>query len=363
MVLSEFKAKINETKLGFLFYLIPITLLSTFFYIFAECFAYILIPLGALAIPYYMGFKGPKRFAILGVFILITHTLVFGAIITSRAYDYHSFYGSFEDTSKHVNPQFGGWNLTQGVVFPKTGDENTEFTFTVVYTNRTGNATPLYVNVIVADTPFESESIKTVHNMTQTDPSDTNYWDGAEFQYTTTLDATAPIGWPTWPNHFFYFEAKDAYGTVTDTALRANGITSYGFGPMNANLGDQYPHSLVLAINDALFMIALFYMGVGMYWWLKKARERSTQWQERIEEMKKEEYAEFECDRCGADVPETADACPKCGAKFDDEEGEEEKGAEEMPGEFECDKCGAEVLEDSKFCHKCGEKFDDEDEA
>jgi ribosomal protein L40E len=358
MGLKEFKTKVNDSKFGFLFYLVLITLLSTFFYWIAPCFAYILIPLSALAIPYYLGFKGVKKFAVLGVFILITLTFIFGAVITSRAYDYHNIYGLTEDGSKNVDPQFGGENLTQGVVFPKTGDADTIFTYTVNYVNTPGNLTPLYVNVIVADTPYENDSIKTVYNMTQTDPSDTNYSDGAEFEYQTALPASAPIGWPIWPNHFFYFETEDANGTVTDTALRGNGITSYGFGPMNAELGDQYAHSLVLAVNDAIFVIALYFMGVGMYWWLKKARQRSSQWQDRVEEMKKEEYAEFECDRCGADVPEDAEECPKCGAKFDDEEEEEKKDTRLKISEFECDKCGAEVLEDAEFCHKCGEKFD-----
>ncbi|MCJ2564206.1 MAG: hypothetical protein LN417_08990, partial [Candidatus Thermoplasmatota archaeon] len=61
-------------------------------------------------------------------------------------------------------------------------------------------------------------------------------------------------------------------------------------------LFDQYWHSTVLAFNNMLFVIALFYMGVGMYWWLGKARQRSSQWQERMDAMKEEEWAEFECD-------------------------------------------------------------------
>jgi ribosomal protein L40E len=362
MDLAEFKAKINETKWGFLFYLIPVTILSTFFYIVSGCFAYILIPLGALAIPYYMGFKGPKRFAIMGIFILITHTFAFAAVSTDRAYNYSSYYGSIESTAKHVEPLSGGDNLTQGVVSPKSGDANTDFTFTVTYVNRAGNLTPVYVNLIVVDRPVENESEEVVYAMNPTDPSDTNYWDGAEFEITIKLPASYPIGYPEWPNHFFYFETQDAGGTITDTAFRDEGITTYGFGPMNAQFGDQYSYSLVLSMNNMLFMIALFYMGVGMYWWLGKARQRSSQWQERIDEMKKEEISEFECDRCGADVPEDAEECPKCGAKFDDEEGEEEKDAGLKLGEFECDKCGAEVLEDAEFCHKCGEKFDEEED-
>ena len=113
-----------------------------------------------------------------------------------------------------------------------------------------------------------------------------------------------------------------------------------------------------------LFVIALFYMGVGMYWWLGKARQRSSQWQERVDAMKEEEWAEFECDRCGADVTENADKGPSCGAAFDEEEKEgTEEETQVEDAEFECDRCGADVPADVDKCPSCGEAFDDDEEG
>jgi ribosomal protein L40E len=362
MDLKGFQAKINETKWGFLFYLIPIVLISTFFFIVSGCFFVILVPLSALAIPYYLGFKGPKRFAFLGVFILIVNSFAFAAVSTQRAYDYSDYYASFETTSKHVEPQFSGTNLSQGIVSPKSGDANTVFTFTVIYTNE-DNLAPVFVNAVIVDRPVANESNNIVHPMSPTDPSDTNYTDGVEFQVSTTVPASQPIGYPEWPNHFFFFETQDAAGTPTDTGFDEGDFISYGFGPMNAPLLDQYWHSMVLALNNMLFVIALYFMGVGMYWWLRKARQRSSEWQERMDAMQKEEdWAEFECDRCGADVPEDADRCPKCGATFDEDEESTEEEKKEEEGEFECDNCGADVPGDVDKCPNCGETFDDEEE-
>ncbi|MEE9223800.1 MAG: zinc ribbon domain-containing protein [Thermoplasmata archaeon] len=318
------------------------------------------MPLGALAIPYYMGFKGPKRFAILGAFILVANSFAFAAVSTQRAYDYSDYYASIEGMARHVEPQFAEGNLSQGVVAPTSGDAETEFTFTVIYTNGE-NLPPVFVRVIVVDRPVENGSKTITFTMNPTDTSDTNYTNGAEFQVRITLPASQPIGYPEWPNHFFFFETQDTGGTSAATGFKDEDITSYGFGPMNANLLDQYWHSTIMAFNNMLFVIALYFMGVGMYWWLRKARQKSSQWQERVEAMQKEEDAEFECDRCGADVPKDADRCPSCGASFDEdeEEGTEEE-AQEEDAEFECDKCGADVQADADKCPKCGEAFDEE---
>lgn len=359
MDLKGFQSKINETKYGFLFYLIPITLLSILFYLISGCFFVILVPLGALAIPYYLGFKGPKRFAILGVFVLIVNTLAFGAVSTYRAYDYENYWGSFDAWTKYVEPMGFGENLSAGVVSPNAGDADTEFTYSVIYTNG-DDLPPLSVQVIVSDNLLEENSQRTSYPMTAVDPADTDYTDGAEYQYSTTLPALKPMGYPEWPNHFFYFQAEDANTTVVDTAFRENNLTTYGLGPMNANLLDQYLYSTIWSFYNMLFVIALYFLGVGMYWWLRKSRQRSSQWKERWEEMQEEEeISDFECDRCGSDVPEDAEKCPRCGATFDEEEEEEEPGEEDA--EFECDKCGADVPADADKCPNCGEHFEEDE--
>lgn len=327
MDFKEFQKKVNDTKFGFLFYLIPIVLLSVLFYMVAGCFFVILVALAAIAIPYYMGFRGPKRFAFLGVFVLIANSFAFGGVNTYHAYDYANYWESFESWSKYVEPQSSPDNmLSQGVVTPKSGDPGTEFTFKVVYTSD-DDIPPLFIRAVVSDNLIEEPGEKIVLTMTATDPSDTNYTNGAEFEVNATLPDE--VVFPEFPNHFFFFESRDENNTYADTAFRDDNTTSYGMGPMNAPLAEAYWVNTIWAFYNMLFVIVLFYLGVGMYWWLRQARARSTQWQERMETMQREEYTEFECDRCGADVPEDADKCPKCGATFDEEEEEPEDEEEE----------------------------------
>ncbi len=75
----------------------------------------------------------------------------------------------------------------------------------------------------------------------------------------------------------------------------------------------------------------------------------------------------FKCDNCGASVSEDASECPKCHAKFidedDDETIEELDEEDEQEEMFKCDNCGALVKESAKKCPKCGEKFEEESEV
>ena len=72
----------------------------------------------------------------------------------------------------------------------------------------------------------------------------------------------------------------------------------------------------------------------------------------RKEESKDEDSKTFTCDGCGAEVDEDAEFCPKCGAKFDEVETDED--------EVECSKCGIINDSDNKFCKKCGQELDSE---
>ena len=242
---------------------------------------------------------------------------------------------------------------------PRSGSPDTEFRFSVVYTDP-DNIAPLYVHAVISDDLLEGEGNEITLNMTIADPSDTDFTDGVEYEASSTLPSEFAVAFPEFPNHFTYFESDSANLGYYTTSFTTDDVVSYAMGPMNAGFIEVYWLNLIWAFYNMLFVIALFYLGVAMYWWLSKARTRASQWQERMDTMKKEEYTEFECDRCGADVPEFAEKCPKCGAIFDEDEKEEEKPKETE--EFECDNCGADVPGDADECPECGESFEEDEE-
>ncbi len=72
----------------------------------------------------------------------------------------------------------------------------------------------------------------------------------------------------------------------------------------------------------------------------------------------------FVCDACGVEIPDGADHCPNCGARFD---GAVETEIVHMDGTvdtstetFECSECGAEVPANAERCPNCGARFDED---
>ncbi len=68
----------------------------------------------------------------------------------------------------------------------------------------------------------------------------------------------------------------------------------------------------------------------------------------------------FECENCGAEVPEDAEVCPKCGVTFSETEVEvlhADGTVEVVESTFGCPSCGAEIPIVSEICPKCGKMF------
>ncbi|MFQ5884044.1 MAG: zinc ribbon domain-containing protein [Thermoplasmata archaeon] len=328
MTIQEFFKKINEARWGMLFYLLLIVPFSVLFYLLQSCLYVFFVVFVAMAVPYYAGMRGPKKFAILGVFILITNSLAFGAVSTQRAYDYANYYSSYESTMQFVEPQANELgNLSQGVVTPRVGDPGTLFTFSVIYTHE-GNITPKYVHVNVSTSFLIGLGDVQNLNMTPAEPGDTDYSDGARYEVTRSLPSLMdPRVWEV-PNHYFFFGTEDANGTYTNTTIKVGDFLHLGLGPMNAEYFDVFYPNVIWGFSNMIWIIALFYLVVMMYWWLRRAKMRADEWQSRVKKMEEEE-SEYECDRCGADVPADVEKCPRCGATFDEEEEEEEEGEDE----------------------------------
>ncbi len=82
------------------------------------------------------------------------------------------------------------------------------------------------------------------------------------------------------------------------------------------------------------------------------------------DEMKPKKKDFFTCSDCGAEIPEDAGKCPKCGVEFDGVEIEVEHAdgtIEVTDTTFECPICGSDVSAVAEFCPKCGKEFESEE--
>ncbi|NVM30406.1 MAG: zinc-ribbon domain-containing protein, partial [Candidatus Helarchaeota archaeon] len=118
-------------------------------------------------------------------------------------------------------------NLISAAVIPPTGNQYTEFNFTVIYRDTDDNQ-PTYVNVIINGTPFL---------MNKVNPSDVNYTDGCLYQYLTYLT----------PGTYDYsFECNDSlyYNTTVTMGLGVIRVNLFTPNLIGANvtptMGDQF---------------------------------------------------------------------------------------------------------------------------
>jgi len=88
--------------------------------------------------------------------------------------------------------------LSSGSVEPKRGNQNTQFTFFVVYTDLDDDI-PIYVNITINGTSYEMDKQYILDDV---------YTDGCIYNFTITLAPAAH-------NFTYYFECRDVYTTVT----------------------------------------------------------------------------------------------------------------------------------------------------
>ena len=119
--------------------------------------------------------------------------------------------GSADSNTATVSIGVGSVNdpptLHSGVT-PLTGNRNAEFTYDVTYTD-VDNDPPAFVKVYIDNQPY---------TMSPSNPSDTNYTDGALFIYKIKI---AAVG-----SHNFYFQASDGIATATSTTYSGPTVTN-----------------------------------------------------------------------------------------------------------------------------------------
>lgn len=321
------------------FYLVILGIITTGLFQFTagpgalECLGILLIPTSVLVIPYWLGERSLKNFAInaLPVFVLALLLIsVFqtqavlgqGPVTLTTGYD--------PATTNDQLPHLSMWN---GTVVPANGAPNQVYTFHVRL-KEVNNGTPILpVNIttisvnITAYTPLPSD--KQIIVPLQPDPTRNNTVNGTWYIANTTL------GDSIWQ---FYFWANDTKGNFTFAAAPV-------LLPVIAGAGTFYVFWLVNVMIYLLFPVSFYFIIVFMYWYtirMRKMRERMMD-RTRAEKLdldkgesktkpaeggrtepakdagsKTKKAAAFTCTNCGADVTEDDAKCPKCGAVFED---------------------------------------------
>ncbi len=283
--------------------------------------------------------------------------------------------------------------LEGGQVTPYKNQTGTTFVFNVtIYSNAPANSTILQDPDIRVAYARELWWDSTDVEMTEVDPSDYNYLDGKEFEGTATIDTEAIY-------HHWYALVFD--NTTTTYSLN----TTFIRGPLVGDESSLYgTYAGVGALNTFCNSGMLFFIVVLLYWWMGKAKEQRKQWgipgvdDEKDGDKKtlKKPDAMFSCTKCGADVTDDEDKCPRCGESFDDgNDGEGSEGDEDGPkdmsddimivesdgagvmivdpapdadgdeekAEFSCTGCGADVYDSDETCRECGDAIEGEEKA
>jgi hypothetical protein len=129
--------------------------------------------------------------------------------------------------------------LTNEMVMPTAGDQNTQFNFTVLYSDYDNNA-PLYINVSINGTDYA---------MTEQNPADTNYTDGCLYQYLTYLP-------PDPFNYTYFFQCYDSNFSTSTLVYNNLSVTlTNDFAPSLSNesvipsSGFQYLTNFTFSVN------------------------------------------------------------------------------------------------------------------
>ncbi len=194
-----------------------------------------------------------------------------------------------------------------------------------VYSNAPANSTILQdpdIRVAYArELWWDSQDVE----MTEVNSSDYDYLDGKEFEGTATIDTEAIY-------HHWYALVFD--NTTTTYSLN----TTFIRGPLVGEESSLYgTYAWVGALNTFCNSGMLFFIVVLLYWWMGKAKEQRKQWgfpgedDEKDKKALKKPEAMFSCTKCGADVTDDDDKCPKCGESFDGDRDRDDDGDDETP--------------------------------
>jgi hypothetical protein len=292
-----------------------------------QCVILLLIPITVFILPYWMGERKARRFAVNGA-VVFTIALVTVAAMSTQVVLAQSE-PLFELQSFAGRGAAPGVSLTNGTVSPYQGSPGQTFTFRVNLTtawNSTPDQFDVYLNLTTVDGLSISEA---AHPMTYSPGpgSSSNPRNGSWYEGNLT------VGGSVYLFRFSVTGGRNWTSTFQDLGpITASGLTLYGFW--------IYYESV---LTGGLPVEFLLYLGILFLWWYmirtrEAARRRGMRPPEPAKEStpsdaatpkgegktegktegKAAKAAAFTCTNCGADVGESDVKCPKCGAAFEE---------------------------------------------
>ncbi len=232
------------------------------------------------ALPYWMGERRPRNFALAGLVMLL---------ITGVALSMFLTYDSYRPFVPEQASDDG--TLSGGTVDPVFGDADTIFTYRVVFKGADEPKEGPRVNIT------STFSLGTYMNETMVleNPEEANYQEGVVYVLSTKLPSD---------NHFFYFSvlrANDTWVVSSDAstaALNSRGPVNMSAAAFFGAVVASFVPFVYITIGVPLFLVILLYWFIG-----KRSRQRRAAAATRV------------CPSCGGEWPPGEEACPACGFK------------------------------------------------
>jgi len=283
------------------------------------CLVIIVVPLAVFLVPYYLGERSVRRFALNALPVILIAVLVGGALSSNVLLSQADAIPLASTPGPFMSPTMA---LTNGTVAPYHADAPREFTFRLKLTT-TVDRMPSNFSVFM--------NLTTISGFAAYATSDyrMNFSAGAGSFTNTTLG--------TWYETRVNL-TRQIYGygfSVWDQDSNWT-FTSLDFGPLTAPTANFYGLFVYFTAFSMILPFLFYYVILFMWWYTVRARATRTKMLGAEPEIPKEtpkpkaedprptksekasKAAAFTCTNCGADVGEGDEKCPKCGAVFEE---------------------------------------------
>ncbi len=291
------------------------------------CFGLLLVALAGYYIPVAFGMRSKKKLAVWGVALVILLAVPYTLVTIGN-----------EKHSENLRIGTADGSMVNGTVTPFYGNASTVHVFSIEVTNST------YTNVRVVVYDVQSNTVVLNETMTKASSGDL-------YTYTTnTSDLVNRTSYGYW----FAADTNDGYRTTS----------SSNYGPLHIDDTGLFIYWFPLILLVLLIEVGvLYFLLLAMGYWMDRTKARTADIRKQREAnvvlppAKGGMEEKFVCSECGAEVPASADRCPQCGERFDEDK-ENPKKPKGKKDEFVCTECGATVDEKAKTCWNCGKEFE-----